>query len=134
MNLTEKLLKIDLKKFNEIVEKKYKSKILSEIAGEDIYLTLKATDSNRLLELSKQASSDDTVKQMEAIKIICSLGIVDPDLKSTDLKVKFGLNEKDTPVSLIDKIWGVRQLELIDIAKEILYLNGLSTSEDTISN
>lgn len=132
MNITELLMKIDKKKFDEIPTIQYKSDALSEIAGEDVILTLKATDSAELIKLSKKASDNDEEKQLEAMKLICIKGIVDPDLKSVELKEAFGLDAKATPLDLISKIWGVRQLELIEIAKEIMKLNGLKTETDDI--
>ena len=58
MNITELLMKIDKKKFDEIPTIQYKSDALSEIAGEDVILTLKATDSAELIKLSKKASDN----------------------------------------------------------------------------
>lgn len=125
MNITEKLLKIDKKKFDEIPTKQYRSEVLSDIIGEDVNITLKACDSAELVRLSKKASSEDEIKQMEAIKLICVMGIADPDLKSVELKNKLGLDEKATPIEVIEKIWGKRQLELVGIATEIMKLHGL---------
>ena len=134
MNITEKLLKIDKKRFEEIPTRTYKSKVLSDIVGEDVELTLKVTDSTELVKLSKKASDSDEMKQMEAIRLICVMGIADPDLKSVELKNKLGLDEKSTPIEVIEKLWGKRQLELIDIATEILRLHGLSTKTQEIQD
>lgn len=134
MNITEKLLKIDKKRFEEIPTRTYKSKVLSDIVGEDVELTLKVTDSTELVKLSKKASDSDEMKQMEAIRLICVMGIADPDLKSVELKTKLGLDEKSTPIEVIEKLWGKRQLELIDIATEILRLHGLSTKKQEIQD
>ena len=134
MNITEKLLKIDKKKFDEIPTKQYKSEVLSDIAGEEINLTLKVCDSTELVRLSKKASSEDETKQMEAIKLICVMGMADPDLKSVELKNKLGLDEKATPIEVIEKLWGKRQLELVNVAKEIMELNGLNTDTKSIQD
>lgn len=134
MNITEKLLKIDKKRFEEIPTRTYKSKVLSDIVGEDVELTLKVTDSTELVKLSKKASDSDEMKQIEAIRLICVMGIADPDLKSVELKTKLGLDEKSTPIEVIEKLWGKRQLELIDIATEILRLHGLSTKKQEIQD
>ena len=128
MNITEKLLKIDKKKFEEIPTKQFKSEVLSDIVGEEINLTLKVTDSTELVRLSKKASSEDEREQMDAIKLICVMGIADPDLKSVELKNKLGLEEKATPMEVIEKLWGKRQLELVSVATEIMELHGLKTN------
>ena len=64
MNLTERLIKIDTKKFDEIPTKQVKSNVLSEVVGEEVKITIKATDSARLLELSKKANNENKNRSM----------------------------------------------------------------------
>ena len=134
MNLTEKLLKNDQKKFTELHTKQYKSKVLSDILDEEVFITLKIPDNVKLLDLSKKVNTDEAEKQMDAIKLICAESIIDPDLKSKELKAMFSLDEKSTPIQLMEKLWGDRQLELISIANEILKISGINVDSKEIQD
>ena len=59
MNIVDLLLKLDSGKLTIAPTKKVRIKSLSEMAGEDVYFTVKAISGRRFTELSEQVYGDD---------------------------------------------------------------------------
>ena len=105
MNIVDLLLKLDSGKLTIAPTKKVRIRRLSEMAGEDVYFTVKAISGRRFTELSEQVYGEDGEAEMgksyDANLMIAVEGIVEPDLRNTDLLKHYGCA---TPKDLAEKL------------------------------
>lgn len=88
MNTVELLLGLDYEKVKAVPEKKLKIPRLSEVAGNDFIVTVRAISSRRFLELTGSAMKNGEVdfsKLYDANVRIALAGLADPDLKDAAL-------------------------------------------------
>jgi hypothetical protein len=135
MNLVDQLLKADVKKADELETQIFKSKRLAKLIGVEgtVDITIREIKSRRVNDLvayqvDKKGNMDFS-KSFDAKLMMCTEGIVDPDLKDKDLQKHFGCT---SAVELCEKIFGG---EVNEISDAISVLCGLNTdSEDEIKN
>lgn len=96
-------------------EKEFKIKRLSAIYGEPVIFKLKALQYNQANELTNSQKEDLNVH-------IVLAGTVEPNLKDTDLKEKYGAL---TPAELVKKM--LLPGEVVDLARAIEKLSGYRT-------
>jgi len=122
MNTVELLMGMGQAKIEEVPTKKLRIKRLSELAGADFIVTVKAIPAKRFSELVNGVTEKgrvDTGKAYDANVKVALAGMVDPDMKNKDLMEGWGCS---TPGQLIQKIF--KGGELAAIADEITDLSG----------
>lgn len=130
MGLLDNLLKVDNAAAFEPETKKLKSKRLKKILSseEDVEITIKELPYKRLSDLmAKQFDKKGNFDFSASIRtkaIIAAEGIVEPNLKSEELREHFGCA---TPAELAEKLFG---MELSGICDEISTLSGLILNEE----
>lgn len=128
-SLMEKLMKLDRDKITEIPTEKIKAKHLSEVAGEDIEITVKALSGSRYTELISSATgkngSIDTSKVYDAHAMVVVSGCVEPNLKDKELMDYYkSVMPKDLAKILFPGG------ELVKISEKIGALSGFGKNED----
>lgn len=137
MNLVEKLIKIDKGEFEKTKVKSFKSKRLSEIMGEDAWVTLKELDPEYILQLSQTGVDSEgnpiISKTMEVNALIVASAMVEPDLKDEALMKHFGC---PTPMHLAKKLFKGENINLAEKASEMAGMtqDKLEEMEDEIKN
>lgn len=130
MNVVDLLLKLDSGKLTIAPTKKVRIKRLSEMAGEDVYFTVKAISGRRFSELSEQACGEDgkivAGKSYDANLLITVEGIVDPDLRNSDLLRYYGCA---TPKDLAEKL--LNGGEITKLSGVIADLSGYGEDKET---
>lgn len=95
------------------------------VGDEEMTWKIKALAGKRFQELSGKAVDDDGNVDMEraygANLLLCSEGVVDPDLKDKELMAHFGAA---TPADLLDKLFKYNGGEIGRIADAIVDLSG----------
>ena len=135
MNTFERLLKADAAKADQMQTKVIRSNRLAFILGEDepVDITIKALPT-REIQFVQEFLSDKhgnviPGRYLDANFIICTKGIVDPDVTSPDLISHFGVRDSK---ALVEKIF---QVEAANIASEIMSLSGADENvRDEIKN
>ena len=124
MNTFERLLKADAAKANEMQTKVIRSHRLAFILGEEepVEITIRALPT-RDIQFVQEFLSDKNGKvipgrYLDANFIICTKGIVEPDVTSPELISHFGVRDSK---ALVEKIF---QAEAANIASEIMVLSG----------
>ena len=124
MNTFERLLKADSAKPDQMQTKVIKSYRLAFILGENepVEMTIRALPT-RDIQYVQEFLSDKKGNVMpgryiDANFIICTKGIVEPDVTSPDLISHFGVRDSK---ALVEKIF---QAEAANIASEIMALSG----------
>lgn len=106
MNLVEKLLKADKADVEKLEERKMVSLKLSKVLGENTEITIREIPPRRFNQLTAvQYDEDGTFlpeRVFDAHTLICSEGIVEPDLKDKDLQAHFGTSN---PKELAEKLF-----------------------------
>lgn len=132
----EQLMKLDRGKVIEVETSKIKAKRLSRVAGEDVFVTVKALPGDEYAELSSRAvgkdNQIDASKSYDTQALIVSAGMVDPDLKDKDLQAYY---EAKTSKDLAKVLFPGG--ELSNIANEIGRLSGfvdMKDDDDEIKN
>ena len=96
MNLVEKLLKADKATVEQLEEKKMVSLKLSRTLGEDTEITIREIPPRRYNQLTTTQYDEEgnflPERLFDAHALICSEGIVEPDLKNKDLQTHFGVS------------------------------------------
>mgnify|MGYP000259148792 CR=1 FL=1 len=115
MDTLDLLLKMDIQ---DLPEKEYKIKRLSDLCGSPVIFKLRAIPYSRAMEISRAQMEDMEVHIMLA-------GVVEPNLKSPELMAKYNAA---TPAEMIKKM--LLPGEIIDISRAIERLSGYRT--DTI--
>ena len=130
MNIVDLLLKLDSGKLTIAPTKKVRIKSLSEMAGEDVYFTVKAISGRRFTELSEQVYGDDGEVEMgksyDANLMITVEGIVEPDLRNSDLLKHYGCA---TPKDLAEKL--LNGGEITKLSGVIADLSGYGKDKET---
>lgn len=94
MNLVEKLLKVDKGEFSKKKLKKIKSKVLSEIMGEEVVITIQSVSPKELLEISETGMDDEGEviigKTLDTSSLVVAAAVVDPPLKDEELMKHLG--------------------------------------------
>ncbi len=105
MNSLELLMGMDYEKIVNVPTRKVKIKRLSEIAGRDFTVTLKAIPGRRLTELTGMAVKDngavDYGKLFDANARIVLAGLVDPDMKNPELMEHYRAASPDILLSTV---------------------------------
>lgn len=132
----EQLMKLDRGKVIEVETSKIRAKRLSRVAGEDVFVTVKALPGDEYAELSSRAvgkdNQIDASKSYDTQALIVSAGMVDPDLKDKDLQAYY---ETKTSKDLAKVLFPGG--ELSNIANEIGRLSGfvdMKDDDDEIKN
>ncbi len=137
MNLVEKLIKIDKGELNKTKEKTFKSKRLTEIMGEDAWVTLKELDPEYILQLSQIGVDSEgnpiVSKTMEVNALIVASAMVEPNLKDELLMKHFGC---PTPMDLAQKLFKGENISLAAKVSEMAGMtqDKLEEMEDEIKN
>jgi len=134
-NLVDELLKADAAKAAERATGIFKSKRLQRIMGTDepVDVKIRAIKPRRLADVAgyarRQNGDLDFSKTYDASLLACMEGIVEPDLKNTDLQKHFGVaSPKELAEILFDTEANV-------ISTEIMKLSGISDdAEEEIKN
>lgn len=94
MNLVEKLMKIDSGEFNKKKTKKIPSKMLSEILGEKVTVTIQSVDPQEVLSLSAEGVDDEgnpiIEKTLDTNSLIVAAAVTDPPLADPQLMKHLG--------------------------------------------
>lgn len=132
----EQLMKLDRGKVIEVETSKIRAKRLSRVAGEDVFVTVRALPGDEYAELSSRAvgkdNQIDASKSYDTQALIVSAGMVDPDLKDKDLQAYY---EAKTSKDLAKVLFPGG--ELSNIANEIGRLSGfvdMKDDDDEIKN
>lgn len=131
MNLVEKLLHTDVKKFEELQTKEIVSKKLGKALGEKkgVKVTIREIPARRMNDLlAKQFDSKgkfDMNRSFDAKALTVAEGMIEPDLKDKTLQEHFGCaTSKDLAVKLFGS-------EITGISDEIAELSGIGSVEST---
>ena len=124
MNTFERLLKADTAKPDQMQKKVIKSKRLAFVIGEEepVDITIRALNT-REIQYVQDFLSDKNGKvipqrYLDANFIICTKGIVNPDISNQQLISHFGVKDSK---ALVEKLF---QAEAANIATEIMTLSG----------
>lgn len=134
MNLVEELLKADSKIADDVEKKVIKSKRLGKILGLDkeVDIEIKEILPRKMKSIqSKMFTSKgnfDMEKAVDAQALCVVEGVINPDMKSKELREKFGCA---TPVDLALKLF---RSEIEYISNEISALSGINADEEDIKN
>lgn len=129
MNVVDFLMQMDAGKLAEVPTKEVKVKSLSEKAGRDITVTVKALPGRKVTELTGLAVKDgevDVKRAFDANLLIVTYGLVEPDAKNEDLQEHFGAA---SPKDLVEKLFNGG--EIVNLAGEIRKLSGYDEDEKT---
>lgn len=129
-SLMEKLMKLDRDKLMEIPTEKIKAKQLSEVAGEDIEITVKALSGTLYTELISSATgkngSIDASKVYDAHAMVVVTGCVEPNLKDKELQAYYKVvSSKDLAKILFPGG------ELVKISEKIGALSGFGKDDES---
>ncbi len=95
MNLVQKLLKVDKDEFGKKKLKKIKSKVLSEIMGEEAVITIQSVSPKEILEISETGMDDEGEviigKTLDTSSLVVAAAVVDPPLKDEELMKHLGV-------------------------------------------
>lgn len=128
-SLMEKLMKLDRDKITEIPTQKIKAEHLSEVAGADMKITIRALSGSRYTELVSSATgrngSIDASKIYDAHAMVVAAACIDPDLKNKELMEYYKVV---TPKELAKVLFPGG--ELVKISEKIGALSGFGKNED----
>lgn len=134
MTITEMCLKADTKKASEYREGTFESKTMARVLGKEgtVEIKIKEISPKRLAEYMDGTVSEggaNMLKLYEASKKIVVEGVVDPDLKNTELQKHFGCS---LGIDLAEKFF---RTEIYKISTAIQNLSDMSdVDEDDIKN
>lgn len=132
MNLTEKLLAMDAKKYKEKATDKLEIKRLSKMTGEPFFITIQELDDERFQEFQAMLLNDkgkvdySQVRKINAL--MCVDGVIEPSLKDEELRKHFGAA---TPKELAEILFRGNDLGMV--ADAIANINNFET-EDEVKN
>ena len=87
------LMSIDRDKLTEVPTERVRAKRLSEIAGEDVFVTLSALPGDRYAEIAGsnvRKGEFDYSRAYDMQSLMVAEAVKDPDLKNADLQKHFG--------------------------------------------
>lgn len=126
MTITERLIAADKNRVKR-QEKRIRSKKLSDLLGEDTYITIRELTGRKINDLNQMLTDKkgnvDISKAFDANLMYCVEGIIEPSMRDKDLMQAFGAA---TPKDLAERLFDV---EANTIAGEIIGLSGMK--EDT---
>lgn len=124
------LMSLDRDKLAEVPTEKVRAKRLSEIAGEDVFVTLSALPGDRYAEISTTSVRNgklDFSRVYDMQSLMVAEAVKDPDLKNGDLQRHFGAA---TPRDLARILFpGGEIARLADVVTE---LSGYSDDEGLV--
>lgn len=127
MNIAEKLLKIDKGEFNKEKTKTIKSRMLSELLGEDTRVTIKSVDPQEVLDLSSTGLDEDgnpiIKKSLQTNALIVAAAVTDPPLKDSEILKHLGVT---TPAEAAIKLF---KGEVNKIAQEVNKMAGFDIDD-----
>lgn len=133
MSLTEKLLALDAKKYNEKQTDTMEIKRLSKLTGEPFIVTIKEIDDNRIQELQAMMLDSngkvDYSKTRTVNALLCVEGVTEPNLGDTKLQKHFGAA---TPKELAEILF--KGVDLGKVADGIIKLSNFIDDEDDAKN
>ena len=133
-NLLEQLIKADAKKADELEKTTFKSKKLAKIleSVEPVEITLQEISPKRQNEIVGMAidkkGNYDFTKSYDANALLCVEGIIEPDVKNSDLAEHFNCR---TPKELVIKLFGN---EVNEISAVLANINKVENVETEIKN
>lgn len=129
MNLVDKLLAADAKKFHEKRTAKFEVKRISEILGEKFEVTLQEMNTKEYqtmqLEILDRKGRPDYDKQYDINCKVLLKGVIDPDLKEERLQKHFGAADPLDMVKLLFK-----GDDMTNAVEAIAGLSGFSLNEE----
>lgn len=124
------LMSLDRDKLTEVPTERVRAKRLSEIAGEDVFVTLSALPGDRYAEISTTSVRNgklDFSRVYDMQSLMVAEAVKDPDLKNGDLQRHFGAA---TPRDLARILFpGGEIARLADVVTE---LSGYSDDEGLV--
>ena len=127
------LMKLDRDKVMEVPSKEVKAVHLSNLLGEDNYITIKALSGNQYMELlatAKNKKNDlDLSKMFKAQSLIVVEGVTEPSLKDAELQKHFGAA---SPVDLAQILFPGG--ELTSVFNEIAKLSGFADDDEALED
>nr|DAS87656.1 MAG TPA: tail assembly chaperone protein [Caudoviricetes sp.] len=124
------LMSIDRDKLTEVPTERVRAKRLSEIAGEDVFVTVSALPGDRYAEISTTSVRNgklDFSRVYDMQSLMVAEAVKDPDLKNGDLQRHFGAA---TPRDLARILFpGGEIAKLADVVTE---LSGYSEDEGLV--
>lgn len=124
------LMSLDRDKLTEVPTEKVRAKRLSEIAGEDVFVTLSALPGDRYTEISTTSVRNgklDFSRVYDMQSLMVTEAVKDPDLKNAELQRHFGAA---TPRDLARILFpGGEIARLADVVTE---LSGYSDDEGLV--
>lgn len=127
-SVAARLMKLDREKLAVVPTKKFKAERLSEVAGEDIYVTLKAISGDQYASLSDRSLDKGKVSGERAYDtqaLIVAYGCADPDLRDKELQAYY---KAASPKELAKKLFPGG--ELSTMSNRISVLSGFLKAED----
>jgi len=124
------LMKLDREKVMEVPSKEVKAVHLSNLLGEDSYITIKALSGNQYMDLLATARNKkndlDMSKMFKAQSLIVVEGVTEPSLKDSELQEHFGAA---SPVDLAQILFPGG--ELTSVFNEVAKLSGFANSDNS---
>ena len=124
------LMSIDRDKLAEVPTEKVRAKRLSEIAGEDVFVTVSALPGDRYAEISTTSVRNgklDFSRVYDMQSLMVAEAVKDPDLKNGDLQRHFGAA---TPRDLARILFPGG--EIAKLADVVTQLSGYSDDEGLV--
>lgn len=124
------LMSIDRDKLTEVPTERVRAKRLSEIAGEDVFVTLSALPGDRYAEISTTSVRNgklDFSRVYDMQSLMVAEAVKDPDLKNGDLQRHFGAA---TPRDLARILFPGG--EIAKLADVVTQLSGYSDDEGLV--
>lgn len=125
------LMKLDRDKVMEVPSKEVKAVHLSNLLGEDSYITIKALSGNQYMDLLATARNKkndlDMSKMFKAQSLIVVEGVTEPSLKDAELQKHFGAA---SPVDLAQILFPGG--ELTSVFNEVAKLSGFIEDDDEL--
>lgn len=124
------LMSIDRDKLTEVPTEKVRAKRLSEIAGEDVFVTVSALPGDRYAEISTTSVRNgklDFSRVYDMQSLMVAEAVKDPDLKNGDLQRHFGAA---TPRDLARILFPGG--EIAKLADVVTQLSGYSDDEGLV--
>lgn len=129
MSLIDRLMAIDSGEFAKEKTKSIRADHLSEVMGEEVMITIKALPGDLYNSITAKIidkkGNADFGKAYDINALVCTEGIVEPDLRNGGLQKHFGCA---SPKSLAKVLFPGR--EIARIADEITELSGFAKNEE----
>ena len=125
------LMKLDREKVMEVPSKEVKAVHLSNLLGEDSYITIKVFSGNQYMDLLPTARNKkndlDMSKMFKAQSLIVVEGVTEPSLKDAELQKHFGAA---SPVDLAQILFPGG--ELTSVFNEVAKLSGFIEDDEEL--